>query len=337
MANNIWQHGVADNDVNNPNNWSLNRVPIAGDVAYFRGDLPGEDDNCTFSGNLTCDGINVTSNYSGVVDLADKTYTLGSDGLVCDGTGEFNCNTATVNVTGGPVDIVDQTTWTRGTSIIYLAGDCTINTGTTNRLYDLYVSSGTSTLVTNTGRVYNTLTLDGTLNCNGKTLYLDSTLIVYPTGSLTSSGTCILFYSGAGEGITTFLGTIDVTNLRIDQPAATAVFRPGNYQSNVRVRNTTGVARVLTLDAAGAYQFGSLEFETTSTGSLTLANDTNGPASITIDGDLTFDKNSTGEIIINGSGQATVWVIKGDVVDQGAATWTKGNGTITASLAASQD
>ena len=63
--NNIWDNSDGDNDGNVAANWSLNRVPTIGDIAYFRGTGGDEDADCNFSGNLTCDGINVTSDYSG--------------------------------------------------------------------------------------------------------------------------------------------------------------------------------------------------------------------------------------------------------------------------------
>jgi hypothetical protein len=69
-----------------------------------------------------------------------------------------------------------------------------------------------------------------------------------------------------------------------------------------------------------------VEIENNHTSDLTL-DLTNAPTVTT--GDLTIDKNSSGNIVIDSTAVAANWIITGDVINEGAATWTKGTGTIT--------
>ena len=143
-------------------NWSLNRVPTGTDVAYFDATAVA---NCTFSGALSCAGINVTAAYSGIVDFNDQAITT-SGNQTYDGTGEVKCGTGTIKF-GGNLDNKDQAGWTRETSTFRCTANADIVTDTGSRLTSLTVDSGvtltigaaSSTLLISSG----TITLTGTL------------------------------------------------------------------------------------------------------------------------------------------------------------------------------
>ncbi len=331
-ANNIWNNSQADNDGDDGDNWSLSRVPIAGDVMYFDNT---SDDNCTFTASeeLTCDGINVTSQYDGNIDLGDRTrtYTIGSDGVVCDGAGTFDCGDNTIAITDGPFDNKDQSTWTYGTSTVSLAGTCTYVSNTDNETYDLTVVAGGTTTVTMGGQLEHKLTVDGTLSINtGVILYAGTggatEVIINTGGSITGAGTLNLFYlsAGANSGITTQDGTVDVASLKITQfdTGATPLVA-GTYASPVTITISTG-ARALNL-LSGTYNFdGGLELECTGSGSLTLDNSTNDPTIVTTD--LTID-DQAGTVTITDTATAVDWTITGNMAVTGTGTFTWNAGT----------
>jgi len=87
--NTLFNNGVGDNDGNNAGNWD-NGLPVAGKVAVF--DHNTTDDNCTFSGDISCDGIRFDNSYAGTVDANGHNITLGTEGLDVSGwTGVVNC------------------------------------------------------------------------------------------------------------------------------------------------------------------------------------------------------------------------------------------------------
>lgn len=347
MANIVWE-GDDTPDWNTGSNWVGGTKPGASDVAVFDGAVSSLD--CLLDSDESILGISVEADYEGTIDLGNtaQTLSLGTSGGVIAGhaNSTFNLGDCTVAITGAPWTVVDHAgAWNRGTGTVVFVGTCTINTGTTNDFYNLTVTSGTTTISINNSEVINACTINGTLSVDtGRILFVSSscTVIVSDGGRLTGSGTGIVRFTipATGKGVTSFHsgGTWDVPVTQILRPATDAVFVPGNYQSAVKVYNNSGDNGTLTLDN-DVYQFDSFELETISTGSITLANNTNGPTSITINGDLTFDRNSSGVITVNDSGVATDWVITGDVIDESASgiTWTKGTGDITLSGSADQD
>jgi hypothetical protein len=344
MAANITWEGDDSADWNTGTNWAGDAKPGGSDVAVFDGATAST--NCLLDSDESIAGISVEADYEGTIDLGDTTQTLtiGSSGAVIAGhaNSTFDLGDSTVAVAGGQWTTVNHAgTWTRDTSTVTFSGTSTIDTGVTNNFQHLSVTGGTATS-TNSTETNGTVTLDGTLLVDSDKLFFVSgvsTLIINAAGRLGGDGMLILPFLASGEGITTFHGdgTFDIAMCRIQNPSPGAVLAPGDYQSAVKIDSTGASARVLELSSAGVYQFASLELETTGAGTLTLANDVNGPTSITVNGNLVFDKDSTGEIIVDGSGKGTNWVITGDVVDEGAATWTKGTGTITASGGGAQN
>ncbi|MHC4605100.1 MAG: autotransporter outer membrane beta-barrel domain-containing protein, partial [Planctomycetota bacterium] len=344
MANVVWS-SAGSTDGNVAGNWNPARVPTTGDTAYF--DATSAI-NCTFSGNISCDGLNATAAYSGDIDFGDsKTHTWGASNFTLAHTGATDLGTGTThNAASCDWTVVAATgSWTRGTSTVSFTGTCAINTGTTNNFFNLIVASGTATVSTNDTRVGGACTINGVLSVNtGKRLQFLTigTILIGDGGRLTGTGTGYvwLYGLGGGNGVTSFHanGTWDIPEVRLIRTSANLVLVPGNYQSTMRIINDSAANFTLALIAAGAYQFSSLELETTSTGSQTLDN-TNGPTSITV-GDLTIDENAGGAIVIDDSGQSVDWTITGDVIDQRTGdtfTWTKGTGDITLSGSADQD
>jgi len=331
-------------------NWSASSggaggasVPGTGDTVTFDGN---GDYACTVTANWTHGGFTTVVGYTKKLDLA--TFNLiGDDGVnvTLDQGGEFDCGTGSHSITNGNFDNLDVGTWTWGTSTWTLNGTGNIVSSTTNDFYDLTIASGASITATTNIQTANDTIVNGTISVNGATAaYLggNGTVVIGDGGRITGAGQWIMSSINTGEGVTSFHagGTVDITTTRIQNPLVAGTFVPGVYDSKVIVDSTDGTNRTLVLDAAGAYTFSSLEFQTNSTGNLTLANNTNGPASITITGDLTIDLNSTGDITISNSGQSVDWDIQGDVIDQitggGTFTYTAGTGTFTASGTADQ-
>ncbi len=347
MAVDHWWLGTTNADHAVAANWSTAgsggapgiSVPGTGDEVLFDGN---GNNPCTLSANLALLHLTTVAGYTAKFDAATFNITMDDGGNVTlDGGGEFDLGSGMISLTNGTWDVVDQATLTRGASTVAFDGTCTVNTGVTNDFHNLSVLGGTTTVSTNDTETNGTTILTGALSVDvGRTFRISGicTIILNDGSRLTGNGVFLISNPGSGEGITTFHSgaTVDISRINIALPNAAAILTSGNYQSAVRVFVNSAVASILTLDAAGAYQFDSLELETTSTGSLALANNTNGPASITVNGDLTFDRDSTGVITIDDSGQATDWVITGDVVNEGAATWVKGTGDITASGTAAQ-
>jgi len=82
-ANRYWIASSGSN-WNNSSNWSTSSggsggasVPTIGDHVYF--DLSGQG-NCTLDTPVTVDGINITANYSGTIELAGFSFNLAASG-----------------------------------------------------------------------------------------------------------------------------------------------------------------------------------------------------------------------------------------------------------------
>ena len=146
MADNIWDNSDADNDGNVAANWSLGWVPKAGDVAVF--DHNTTDDNCTFSGAITCDGMRFDNAYAGTVDAATYDITLGTSGLDCTGGGSatLDLGSGTWTLNGGTWDMRQLDTLTKGSSTVECTGTCVIKGKGTTDFNNWTIASGTTTL-----------------------------------------------------------------------------------------------------------------------------------------------------------------------------------------------
>ncbi len=308
-------------------NWTGGSKPGSADIAHFDGVL---DNNCVLDGDAEyVSGIQVDVGYTGTIDFTDLYMTIGSDGLVVDG-GTIDLGTSVITLTDGPWDVKDAAGWDDGNSAVILEGSCTVITSATQNFYQLTIVSG-ATVNTTVSHcdVSFALVINGTLDSNVPSqIRVWRSLSIGDGGRLTGS-TCNLYPTSIGKGVVSFHigGTWNINTFNIINPVD-AVLVPGIYQSAVKINATSGLDRNLPLTASGDYYFTSLELETTSTGDVTL--DANGANSIT-SGSLTFDRDSTGVITVDNSTGGVDWVLTGDVVDEGAATWTKGTGIITAS------
>ena len=134
---NPFDNSDADNDGDIPANWDLGHVPTGTEVATFSATLPGVDDNCTFTAGLIAGGVNVVNDYTADLDLAGGTYTLTPDvsteGFICDGSGEVDLGSATINLTSGTFDGSDQTTWVYATSTLVCTGTCALHSDGTHQ------------------------------------------------------------------------------------------------------------------------------------------------------------------------------------------------------------
>ena len=264
--------------------------------------------------------------------------------VILDGGGEFDCGTGSHSITNGTLDNRHQATFTPGAATWTLNGTVTLTGSTDKDFWNLTIAEGAVITVPLGSEVQGTITVDGTISIGGGTFIKSSITTIGASGKITGNGTYQIHFPTAGKGITTFAdgGIVDVAKLVIHSPNVAAIMAPGNYQSAVRILNISSTTDyTLTPTAAGVYQFNSFELETTGSNALTLANNTNGPASITINGDLIFDIDSSGNIIVDNSGQATDWTITGDVIDLvtggGTVIHNKGTGTITAAGGNAQD
>ena len=347
-ANNIWDNSDADNDGNVAANWSLGWVPKAGDVAYYDNT---SDTNCTFSGNITCDGINATAAYSGNIDLGAGDFVIGSDGVILDHTGDLDWGTGTLGITGGDLDFVDVGgTLTMGTLGITLngAGDLMIQNNA--HLYDLTIANA-ATITVPVGASAN-LYVDNDMKVYGSLsigideavyMYRTGSLQLYSTGTITGAGQYGIYQPNSGKGLTVFQvgGTLDVAEFICVANHADAVWAAGTFGSALtEFQNPVTGASIKFQNALYTFE-GNLEFSNGQNGvDLTLSNTTNVPT-IIVEGDLIFDLDGTGDIVIDNSGEAVDWTLEGDVIytqsSTGELVWTAGSGTITLSGAAAQD
>jgi len=341
-ANNVWDPAGQSTDGNVAGNWSLGWVPKAGDTMCFDSTSVT---NCTFNDNISCDGINITSDYSGDIDMGNSnTWAIGSDGLVTDGPGTLDLgNSSSITITSGPLDYEHVGTLEDGTSTVTFSGaGCTIvNQHHTPELYNVIVSAGADlTLGSGDGylRIRNSLTISGEFTIDsGYFLRHYGTVAVPAGGEINGDGTIEFYEASGSDGVTEMAGdwNIDLLNLRRPDSAATGILIAARYNSDVII--FSDVASDGWTASAGTYRFKSLEFENDDED---FAIDLTAGPSITVDNALLFDLNGTSDINITSSGAATTWDIGGTVTYSAASTgvlnWTAGTGTITFSGSSNQ-
>ena len=159
--NNTWTNGQTNGNGNDPDNWSLSTVPAGTDVALFN---DTSDDSCTFSGNITCVGINATGAYDGAITFGANTITI-SGAVKFAHTGSVDIAGTTLSATSlefengaGHTLAVTSTT---AAAAITVTGDLTFDLDSTG---DITVSSsGQSSDWTLEGDVIYTQASTGTL------------------------------------------------------------------------------------------------------------------------------------------------------------------------------
>jgi hypothetical protein len=121
MAANTWNNSQANNDGNDPLNWSLGWVPKAGDTMRFDGGVSNAD--CVFTADIAPDSCE-TSSYTGTVKISTTngtysftmpsgTYTFGGLEWESLGTGtltvDAGTNNPTITITGDLTIDIDST------------------------------------------------------------------------------------------------------------------------------------------------------------------------------------------------------------------------------------
>ena len=347
MADRYWVNDAANGLWNDTGNWSAADggaggagVPAGDDDVYFTGSCI---DDCVIDAAVSVNSISAAAAYIGHLDNAtnDQSITVAGD-VTLDCT-TVSMGDATWEV-GGNFDNQHVTTFNRNASTLKLTGTSKTLTGHYNNyLHRLWIT-GTITLTSGTTtRIYvvDDVTVDGTLTIE-ENLDLGPTAdLILNAGGVIDGADVLSFNStAAGHGLTVLAGTLSPARVQLNQTVdGGAVWAAGAWGAAEGVRDTAGNPATVTLREA-TYVFKSLELESSGSGSITLANNTNGPTLI-IQGDVTIDLDSTGDIIVDNSGQTVDWTIQGDVIDEwtgaGTFTWTNGTGTITASGGAAQD
>jgi len=292
-------------------------VPGSADDVTFDG---GGNNACTIGAATSWGSISMVVGYTATFSWSSYTITLTDGGnATFAGGGEVDNGSGTLSLTNGDFDNSAQTTWTRGTSTLTMGGVGTLTNSSSSPLWS--ITARASSVITLNGTLLYTLgqvQVDGTLSISAG---LDARfsqgasgeLIVSSTGIVTGPGTVTIYYPGANMGITSLSpsAVIDVSLLIVLNPNVAAIIASGTYDAATTVFKAVST-KTLTL-STGDYTFtGGLEFRNTGTGTLTIANNTNNP-NITVQGDV-------------------IWTNTGG----GTITYTKGNGTFTASGAANQ-
>lgn len=318
-ANVIWD-GSESTSWSNGDNWVGDSAPGAGDVAIFDGATSNNnclvDDFIDILGMEVHDDTGVDTVYTGDIDLGDTETTLdvGSSGVVLDGSGIFDCGDATITITGGPLDYLDQGTWTTATSSIVLKGAGTLTAKSTVGMYQLEVfTSAVTTIPAGAGtytRVTNSLTVNGTLTVSsGKYIepYTTATCSVGASGSISGDGNLLFSGSSGGGGLTTFTAgaTIDCANVLIAVPLATATFVGATWDCGTlfKVYNNSATARVW--DPSGTQTINcNAEFENTDGGGTLSVDGTNNPSYV-FTGNVVWDETA-GAITWDNAGSGTI-------------------------------
>ena len=285
------------------------------------------------AGNLTVTGSILTADASakdidGDVDWSDA----GND---------ISCGSGTVWTFGADFDFSAIGTITKETATFMLTGSgpnvlAGRGIATAQRVHSLTLDTGSSYQVTGSIGTHSGLLL--VKSGASVDIATGKYLLGGPGETQIQSGATI---SKAGTGLF-WLSSANLTQQDGEISAkcliqANSSLVGGNYSGLLIFQETAASNRTMIL--TGAFTVGSLEFETTSSGNITI--DCTGLTGMTVAGDLTIDMNGGGgDITINNTGNSAAWEFQGDVIneqDGDTFLWTKGNGTITASESNPQD
>lgn len=331
MANRFWR-GTTSTVHDNINNWSdtdggatpASSVPGTGDKAEFNAN---GDNPCSLVDDWTIDELLCASGYTAKLDLVSFDMPFDDGGNVTlDNGGEFDMGTGTMTITNGEFDNKNCATFTRGDSTIVMAGTGTIIGNVSNDLANLTIASGATVTVdastTSAVDVLNTLTIAGTVNVDTQQLRAvelgsNPQVTITSTGTYSASngGTLTLVNCTSGNGIVSFDPDGSITGLvRADGCGSGSRLAAGNYAGGIRLTTSNGPT-VIEPDNA-AYSLASLELESSNANDCTIDNSVNGPASITVAGAFIVDINSSGNVIIDDSGQDVAWILQGGKTDE---------------------
>jgi hypothetical protein len=334
MANNIWDNSDADNDANNPNNWSLGWVPKAGDTMYFD---DTSDANCQLkSANISCDAVNLTAAYDGELDLND--YNLSAGDMTFAGAGEVKCGSGTHTCSG---DLsISQGTWTRENSEFVLSGSGkTWSINGAKYMYKVTVTGSVTYTGPSTAYVRD---IGGALSVSG-TLTIDSALNVY------NGATCLIQTGGqitvnAGK----YLYVYGSADLQIQSGATlsgSGTLIVKHNSSCTQQDGTFSIANVLSQRSnsfVGAIYGGdwTIENEQAGTGH-TCTLGTGASQAFVFTGDVTFDADTADTFTIDLSTYDPDLEFRGDVIHSetggGTLDRQKGDGTMSFTGPGDQD
>ena len=315
MADNIWDNSGADNDGNVAANWSLERVPTGTDVAVF--DHNTTDDNCTFSGVISCAGMRFDNAYAGVVDAVTFDIALGASGLDCTGGGSATLDLGSGKWTcSGNWDDNDigTKTYSAGSEVELSSGTLATGYDAGDAFYDLTIAGNVAAekfrcvnmLTANVGC---TLTANGTyrfasITCNG-TINHGHT---YPC-SLTNGCTITVGASGAMIGGSATSRWTLGHNGTIDNSAGGTWSIQNTLLKgrDINIKGTFACTDLLTLSGlyvyGGAWNFvfsGDVTFNcdfkvdgTTSTGSDIVVDAATHDVNVTFNGDVDFAEDNS--------------------------------------------
>ncbi|MDD5681245.1 MAG: filamentous hemagglutinin N-terminal domain-containing protein, partial [Candidatus Omnitrophica bacterium] len=326
---------------NNPANWSYSSgglanidgiIPTGGTDVIFDGGVGGNGvAECVINATAVVGSISCTSGYTGDYstdghfDAADNDNNISVSRSVTFANKQVSMGDGDWTV-GGSFDFASAAALNCNLSLLKMTGTGNYNSIANTDLYDFEVTVGGNVTITNTGRndFTHSLTIAGTLTSNGN-IWVPGPTTLQDNGVLQSASKYIQSYGGVVRGKNT---TFDI-HLYLYYNVSLA---PGTYGKTVRIVSQGTTASYFTF-SAGSYVFNSnLVFMVTAAGNWTIYTKTNTP-SIVVKGDLYFDIDSTGNIIIDNAGSAVNWTIWGYVYDQdsggGYLNWIKGTGTIT--------
>lgn len=298
----------------------------SGDVTLDDCDLELTD--VAMAGNLTVTGSSITA----------SSAAKGIDGNLdwSDAGNDISCGVGTVWTIGGDFDFSAIGTIARETATFILTGsgpNTFAAAGGSKVLRSLTFDINSSYQVTEKGGA-----------AGGVLLLKSGATVDIATGKylLAGSSSDVQIQSGAtisrtGTGYF-YLWTADVTQQDGEISAECRIHADsslvgGNYSGFLWFREAG--AGNYTMTPTGAFTVGSLEFETSSSGNITI--DATGLTGMTVAGNTTIDMNGAGgDITINNTGNSAAWVFQGDVineVDGDTFTWMKGStsASITAS------
>jgi hypothetical protein len=201
MAVNTWDNSDADNDGNNANNWSLG-VFADTDVLTFDA---SETSNCTFTGAISCAGIDVQVGYTGTFNDGGQAFTVSGAVSIASG-GAVTCTGTWTQDADADFTLTAATSWTIADWDLVLqgTGSLTNNTGAAY-IQPHSITAASATKTTTVGGANNwrcdALTLgSGTLTLN-KILLVGCTVadgLSFAVGHAITGAGSLLIYVGAG-------------------------------------------------------------------------------------------------------------------------------------------
>ncbi len=257
------------------------------------------------TGTLTSNGKtlnNVTTSGSGAITLASATHTLAGN-LTLGSSATITAGTSTIAMTGSSktIDGGGQTLYNltiSGSETLQNTDLTASNTLQVDNTKSITLNSGRTLTLSNTGA--SALTLNGTINGPGKLIYRSST--AFPTTG-TLAAVLILRYDMVTNAMTSAVRT--------------------DYGS-IEVLNTSSSSRTFTLGNGTHTLSGYFDMQTTGSGAMIIAGNTNNPA-VNVTGNVTA---STANGAITLSMGSNTWTVGGNFDLTNVTTFNHNSGTL---------